>query len=78
MSLVQWAGSWRLADGWPIHVPNGPGGVVATFDGKSWDTYAPRTSGFSGSEPLAISVDAGGRIWIGTRTAGVEIYDPRE
>jgi hypothetical protein len=52
------------------------GGVLAEFDGEAWTTYTPRNSGFSGAEPLAFARDAQGRWWIGTRTAGVDIYRP--
>jgi hypothetical protein len=50
------------------------GGVLAEFDGQAWKTYTPRNSGFSGAEPLAMAQDGEGRWWIGTRTAGVDIY----
>lgn len=56
--------------------PTEVGGVLAEFDGETWRTYTPRNSGFSGAEPLAIAQDAEGRWWIGTRTAGVDIYQP--
>ncbi len=56
--------------------PTEVGGLMAEFDGQSWKTYTPQNSGFSGAEPLAIAQDAEGRWWIGTRTAGVDIYQP--
>jgi len=56
--------------------PTQVGGVLVEFDGEAWKTYTPQNSGFSGAEPLAIARDAGGRWWIGTRTAGVDIYQP--
>jgi hypothetical protein len=54
--------------------PTEVGGEMAEFDGQAWKTYTPRNSGFSGAEPLAIAQDGEGRWWIGTRTAGVDIY----
>jgi hypothetical protein len=62
--------------------PTEVGGVLAKFDslaaltgtGEAWKLYTPRNSGFSGAEPLAFAQDARGRWWIGTRTAGVDIY----
>ena len=64
---VLWVGTAR---------PTEVGGVLAEFDGEAWKAYTPRNSGFSGAEPLAIARDAEGRWWIGTRTAGVDIYQP--
>jgi hypothetical protein len=54
--------------------PTEVGGVLAEFNGETWKLYTPRNSGFSGAEPLAFARDARGRWWIGTRTAGVNIY----
>jgi hypothetical protein len=67
-----------------IAPPTEVGGVLAEFDssaalagtGEAWKSYTPRNSGFSGAEPLAIAQDARGRWWIGTRTAGISIYQP--
>jgi hypothetical protein len=50
------------------------GGLLAEFDGEQWKVYSGRNSGYSEAEPLAMTADAHGRWWIGTRTAGVEIY----
>jgi hypothetical protein len=58
-------------------LPTEVGGVLATFDGKRWITYTPRNSGFSGAEPLTIAQDEKQRIWIGTRSGGVDIYQPQ-
>jgi ligand-binding sensor domain-containing protein len=64
---VLWVGTARPAE---------VGGELAEFDGQSWKVY-DRASGFSGSEPLVIVQDSEGRWWIGTRTAGVDIYHAR-
>jgi ligand-binding sensor domain-containing protein len=61
-----------------IAPPAQVGGVLAEFDGTQWKAYTPQDSGYSGSEALAIAQDAQGRWWIGTRTAGVDIFQPRQ
>jgi len=65
---VLWVGTARPAE---------VGGEMAEFDGQRWKIY-DRASGFSGAEPLAVAQDAEGRWWIGTRTAGVDIYHARQ
>jgi hypothetical protein len=62
--------------------PMQAGGALAEFtipedptaDEGEWRHYATRNSGFSAAEPLIIVQDQGGRWWIGTRTAGIDIY----
>jgi len=54
--------------------PNQVGGALSEFDGQNWKQYTPENSGYSGAEPLTIAQDAQGRWWIGTRTAGIDIY----
>ncbi len=61
---VMWVGVARPAE---------VGGVLAEFDGQTWQVYES-WSGFSGAEPMAMAQDAEGRWWVGTRTAGVDIY----
>ena len=56
--------------------PERPGGLVSHFDGKSWKTYRPYYSGYSGSQAVSIAQDAASRIWFGTLTAGIDIYQP--
>lgn len=58
--------------------PAEAGGVLAEYDGENWHVHSSRNSGFSESEPLAIEVDPSGWRWIGTRTAGVDIYQPNQ
>jgi len=65
---VLWVGTARPAE---------VGGEMAEFDGQAWKVY-DRASGFSGAEALAIVQDSEGRWWIGTRTAGVDIYHARQ
>jgi len=59
-------------------LPSAVGGILARFDGKRWHTYSPGRTGYSGAEGLAIAEDAEGRVWIGTRTAGVDVYNTEE
>lgn len=58
-------------------LPTEVGGELAEFDGQTWTVY-DSASGFSGSEALSIAQDSEGRWWIGTRTAGVDIYHARQ
>jgi ligand-binding sensor domain-containing protein len=55
-----------------------PGGVLArlTLPAEEWAGVGRQRSGYSGSEPLALTEDNFGRLWIATRTAGVDIFDP--
>lgn len=54
--------------------PTEVGGILVRFDGQRWESLTPHNSGFTGAEPLAFALDAEERLWIGTRTEGVEIY----
>ncbi len=53
-----------------------PGGLVSRFSGEKWSTYPPYLTGYSGSETVSISQDMFHRLWFGTLTAGVDIYQP--
>jgi ligand-binding sensor domain-containing protein len=57
-----------------VSVPTTVGGVVASLQDGLWTTYSPRNSGYSGGEPISLAFDTNRRLWIGTRTAGVDIY----
>jgi hypothetical protein len=57
-----------------IGIPNAAGGVIAELSEDGWATYTPRTSGYTGGEPVSLAIDADGRLWIGTRTDGIVIY----
>lgn len=50
--------------------------VAGALDGSedAWKLYTRTDSGYSESEPLAIVQDSEGRWWIGTRTAGIDIF----
>ena len=50
------------------------GGLMASFDGKVWHTFNTDNSGFSGSEPLVIVRSVDGKVWIGTRIHGLDIF----
>ncbi len=54
--------------------PTAPGGVIASFNGKDWTQFDSTMSGFSGGEPLAFALDGNGKLWIGTRGKGIDIY----
>jgi Two component regulator propeller len=55
-----------------------PGGLITRFDGKNWQTYQPYYTGYSGAETVSIAQDALGRLWFGTLTAGIDIYQPKK
>jgi hypothetical protein len=57
--------------------PAEAGGMLSEFDGQQWRDFNRRNSGYSEAEPLTMAPDADGRWWIGTRTAGLEIYRMR-
>jgi hypothetical protein len=38
----------------------------------------PRRTGYSGAETMSIAQDHLGRLWFGTLSAGVDIYDPQD
>lgn len=57
--------------------PTEVGGILVRFDEQHWESLTPHNSGFSGAEPLAFALDAEKRLWIGTRTEGVEIYQAK-
>jgi hypothetical protein len=59
-------------------IPNTSGGVLAEYDGSSWHVYKASTSGYSGAETVALAKDSSGRYWFGTRTQGIDIYQPRQ
>jgi hypothetical protein len=50
------------------------GGMLASFTDERWQVYLPRNSGFPDAEPLAIAQDTEHRLWIGTRSNGVVLY----
>ncbi len=73
---------WLAAD-----LPAGSGGNLASFDyaacdgtpdqcPDAWQVFTPLNSGAPDSAVEAVATGADGRIWIGTRAAGVSIYSP--
>lgn len=56
--------------------PERPGGVLASFDGERWESYRTIYTGYSGASTVAITEDPLGRLWFGTQTAGVDVYQP--
>jgi len=55
---------------------NQPGGLLARFDGKEWKIFTSKYTDYSGRATVAIARDALSRLWFGTQTLGVDIYDP--
>ena len=58
--------------------PDTAGGQVSEFDRLEFKVYLPGRTGYSGSETVVINQDAEGRIWFGTLTAGLDVFEPRE
>ncbi len=52
--------------------PASSGGAPASFDGTQWYTYLTNNSGVSGAEVTSIVVQSD-QVWIGTRTAGIDL-----
>ena len=55
--------------------PNETGGLVSRLSGDEWKDYRPIFSGYTGAETMAIAQDLSGRIWFGTRTKGINIFE---
>ena len=51
---------------------------MAKYDGSNWHIYHKNLSGYSGAETVTIAKDETGRYWFGTRTDGIDIYEPRK
>ena len=58
-------------------IPNTSGGVVTKYDGTNWKIYKEGLSGYSGAETVTIAKDSTGRYWFGTRTGGIDLYEPK-
>ncbi len=58
-------------------IPNTSGGVLAKYDGTTWNIYKQGLSGYSGSETVAMAKDSTGRYWFGTRTGGIDLFEPK-
>lgn len=56
--------------------PASSGGAPASFDGSQWNTYLTNNSGASGAEVTSIAVQSD-QVWIGTRTAGIDLFKLR-
>lgn len=59
-----------------VSFPERPGGLLVQFDGQQWQVFASKYTGYSGGSTVAIAQDALDRLWFGTQTMGVDIYDP--
>lgn len=58
-------------------IPNTSGGVLAKFDDPSWHIYKQGLTGYSGAETVTMAKDNTGRYWFGTRTDGIDLYEPK-
>jgi hypothetical protein len=58
-------------------IPNTAGGVLAKYNETSWRIYRENFTGYSGAETLTIAKDDTGRYWFGTRTGGINLYEPK-
>jgi hypothetical protein len=58
-------------------IPNTSGGVLAEYDGTTWRIYKQGLSGYSGGETVSIAKDSTGRYWFGTRTGGIDLFEPK-
>jgi hypothetical protein len=58
--------------------PERPGGVIAYYDGNLWRRYRPYFTGYSGASTVAIARDLQNRLWFGTQSAGVDIFEPQK
>ncbi len=61
-----------------LSFPERPGGLLVQIMADKWKTYRGIYSGYSGSPAVAITRDPLGRIWFGTLSGGVDIYQPPE
>ena len=59
-------------------IPNSSGGVLTKYDGTDWQIYKQGFTGYSGAETVTIAKDATGRYWFGTRTDGIDLYEPKK
>jgi sugar lactone lactonase YvrE len=55
-------------------MPTSTGGAVASFDGINWYSYLTNNSGASGAEVTVIAIQSE-QVWIGTRTAGIDLFN---
>ena len=62
---------WVAAD-----QPAQAGGAVARFNGATWKTFQPNSSGITAGSASCIAVDSQGRVAIGMRGAGISLFSP--
>jgi len=56
--------------------PTEPGGYLMKLNSKlKWTRYFYNTSGYHEGEPLDLTFDQNGRLWIATNGGGIQIYD---
>jgi len=56
--------------------PTEPGGYLMKINSKlKWTRYFSNTSGYLENEPLDLTFDQNGTLWIATNGGGIQIYD---
>jgi len=56
--------------------PTEPGGYLMNINSKlKWTRYFSNTSGYLENEPLDLTFDQNGTLWIATNGGGIQIYD---
>jgi ligand-binding sensor domain-containing protein len=53
------------------------GGGARYWDGSTWQTFNTSNSKIAENTVLALAQDGKGRIWMGTQTQGVSVYNPK-
>jgi sugar lactone lactonase YvrE len=59
-------------------LPAQAGGVVSRLEGEVWHTYKPIFSGYTGAETISIARDSLERMWFGTRTEGIYLFEEKK
>ena len=55
--------------------PDQSGGLLVRVVDDEWKVYRPNLTGFSGGEVMAVAQDGLGRLWFGTRTVGIDLFE---
>jgi ligand-binding sensor domain-containing protein len=53
------------------------GGGVRFWDGSIWQTFNTSNAKIAENSVLSLAQDGKGRIWMGTKTQGLSVYDPQ-
>ena len=78
-STVETVAELQPGDFWiASSVPNTSGGVLAEYEPPAWKIFEQGSTGYSGAETVTIAKDDTGRYWFGTRTNGIDLYQPKQ